>query len=396
VRATHGETVRQVLGSGDGGQKFQKFALAKGPLTHLSAPTPTGVQSTLQIRVGDLRWHERESLLDSAPADRNFVVDVNEYWQSSAQFGDGVTGARLPTGRENVRAEYRVGLGQVGNIKARRITQLAQRPLGVKEVINPLPASGGADPETVDQIRANAPLAVMALDRLVSTRDYADFAQNYAAIDKADAARLLVGGQPTVCVTIAGANDIPIPEDSDLIANLRRAYDDWGDPLQSVDIGTRELVLIFLSAQVRLRPDYEWKSVEPKIRGALYNYFSFCRRRLGQDAYLSEARSVIQHVEGVLYVNVDIFSGLPESDFREKLAGSSSGGGAPPADLNENDDQSLAGMFNKLSKAKDAVIQVKNTRLELDADNNPRIKPAQLAYLSDDVPDSLFLQEITL
>ena len=81
-------------------------------------------------------------------------------------FGNGQRGARLPTGQENVKAVYRNGIGKPGNVKADQITLLATRPLGVKAVTNPWRASGGADKENRDQARQNAPLAVMALDRL--------------------------------------------------------------------------------------------------------------------------------------------------------------------------------------------------------------------------------------
>lgn len=195
VNATHGETVRQVIGSGDASKAFQQFPLAKRPLTYLATATRSGVESTLAVRVNNLLRHETETLLDADENSHAVAVQADETWRSTVQFGDGATGARLPTGRENVRAVYRTGLGTQGNVKAGTITQPAHRPLGVKDVNNPLAATGGADPENVAQIRANAPLAVMALDRLVSVRDYADFAQNYAAIDKAAVKRFLFGGQ---------------------------------------------------------------------------------------------------------------------------------------------------------------------------------------------------------
>ena len=53
--------------------------------------------------------------------------------------------------------------GKAGNARAQQISQLSTRPLGVKEVINPLRASGGADPESRDQVRCNAPIAVTAV-----------------------------------------------------------------------------------------------------------------------------------------------------------------------------------------------------------------------------------------
>ena len=402
ARATHGETVRQVLGSGDASQSFQKMSLAKGPLTYLPAATAAGVESTLAVRVNNLLWHEQESLIESPPNARDYVVQADEAWRSSVQFGDGSTGVRLPTGKENVRAEYRVGLGIAGNVKAETITQLANRPLGLKEVTNPFPATGGADPENVDQIRANAPLAVMALDRLVSVRDYADFARNYAGIEKAVAKRLLVGAQPTVHVTIAGAGDLPISEESDLFANLLQAYRQLGDPLLSVNIGVRELLLVFLSARVRLQPDYEWESVEPNIRDALYRTFSFARRELGADLYLSQVQSVIQSVEGVAYTDIEVLDTLSQTEFKVVLQQSATSNSHSPQAMvpvtrHEPSEPNLKAIFQKLRTSTTipkARLPVRDIRIDVDNDGTQIIRPAQIACLSPEVPDSLFLTEI--
>src|SRR5262249_37509635 len=51
VHATHGETVNEVLGNGDAAQPHQSFVLKKPPTTYLSAPTASGVESTLEVRV---------------------------------------------------------------------------------------------------------------------------------------------------------------------------------------------------------------------------------------------------------------------------------------------------------------------------------------------------------
>jgi hypothetical protein len=58
VHATHGETVREVLGSGDGAKPNQRFVLKKQPLTYVSAPTTSGTQNTLTVRVDGVRWDE--------------------------------------------------------------------------------------------------------------------------------------------------------------------------------------------------------------------------------------------------------------------------------------------------------------------------------------------------
>ena len=165
-------------------------------------------------------------------------------------------------------------------------------------MINPLQASGGADKETRDQARKNAPLAVMALDRLVSVQDYEDFTRVFAGIGKARAAELSDGRRQIVHLTIAGADDIPIEIHSDLYRNLTEALRRFRDPYQPFRIELRELKLLVLSARVRIHPDYLWEKVEPRIRAALLDAFSFERRELGQDALLSEAISAMQRVTG--------------------------------------------------------------------------------------------------
>ncbi len=108
-----------------------------------------------------MRWREADNHVLLGPADRAYVLERREekaFDATTVIFGDGQNGARLPTGVENVTAVYRSGLGQAGNVPAGRIKQLATRPLGVRDVINALPATGGADREGRDAARANAPL----------------------------------------------------------------------------------------------------------------------------------------------------------------------------------------------------------------------------------------------
>jgi hypothetical protein len=64
AQATHGETVEEILGSGDASQWFQKFQLKQPPLTHISAANASGAASTLEVRVNDVRWDESETLFE--------------------------------------------------------------------------------------------------------------------------------------------------------------------------------------------------------------------------------------------------------------------------------------------------------------------------------------------
>ncbi|MFF5009606.1 putative baseplate assembly protein [Streptomyces phaeochromogenes] len=375
AHATHGETRTEVLGSGDAGSAGQRFELRHSPLTHVPAPTVTGTGSTLRTRVGEILWHETANLAEAGPTDHGYRAVTDDEQRTALLFGDGRHGARLPTGIENVSAEYRTGIGRSGNAETGRISLLATRPLGVREVINPLPATGGADRDGRDQIRRNAPLGVMALDRLVSVRDHADFARTFAGIGKAAAIRLSDGRRELVHVTVAGVDDIPISATSSLYGNLVRALHRFGDPHLPVQVAVRELLLLVVTGQVRVTAEHRWESVEPRIRAALLGTFGFERRELAQDALLSEALAAIQAVDGVDYADIDLFTAVDETALFAALA-------------------HPEGLFGTLTR--EQRVHVAPARMDRSAtDPGLRIRPAQLVVLDPRVPDALILTERT-
>ena len=386
VRATHGETRNEVLGNGNGALSMQTFVLKQSPLTWVSAATVDGVQSTLGVRVNDMTWHETRNLAFVGAADRNFVTATDDSGKTRLVFGDGAHGARLPTGVENITATYRNGIGTPGNVSAQQISLLATKPLGVKAVINPLRASGGADAETRDQARRNVPLAVLALDRLVSVPDYADFARTFGGVGKA--ASIKLGNR--VQVTIAGADDAPIDTTSDLYRHLLQALQRYGDPSLPLRLDVRELLALTLSAKVGLAPDYAWESVEPQLRAALLDAFGFERRALAQDVYLSEIVACMQAVRGVAWVDVDALGSIDEATL---LAGFGDGGdngkGGDGASLMAHAAASMASAT--VPAAPPSRVQVLPARYGSDG----TLRPAQLAYLPPNIPDTLLLQEAT-
>jgi predicted phage baseplate assembly protein len=363
--ATHGETRDEVLGGGDAARPLQRFVLRQPPLTMVSAATPAGVESTLEVRVNQVAWQEADGTVDLAPGQRAFVTQTDDEGRTAVIFGNGVAGARLPTGAENVTARYRNGIGKAGNVGAGQISLLATRPLGVKGVLNPIQASGGADRESRDQARFNAPLATMALDRLVATRDYADFARLFGGIGKAAAARLPYRSHQLLYLTIAGVDDIPIETSSQLFQNLGAALRKYGDPMLPIVIAPYESLALVVGASVRVLPDYSWELVEPAIRASLLDIFGFQRAGLGASVRTSSVIAAIQAVPGVAYVDLDA---LGTVDTRLHSAG----------------------LGRRADGVPDNVV-LRGPRIEQGV-----LRPAQLAYLHSQVPDTLILNEIAL
>ena len=193
VVVTQGETLPdEILGSGNGAP-FQTYPLKKTPLTYLPSSDPEGLAAVehapgerqrrpLGGAAGDhagrggrpgLRHHARRRGADGGHLRRR------RQWRPAAHRPR--TTSTLATAR--VSASRRVGAGG--------ISRLIDSLPGVQKVDNPLPAGGGAERETSDRIRVNAPASVRTFGRAVSADDYAALALSYPGVAKASATWVL-------------------------------------------------------------------------------------------------------------------------------------------------------------------------------------------------------------
>ncbi len=306
VPATHGETVEQTLGSGDALTANQSFVLGQLPLTYVAADTPSGAKSTLEVRINDILWKEAERLYGLNDRAENYVVRHDYEGNAILTFGDGEQGVRLPTGQENVRAKYRYGLGLGGNLGAGSLSLLKTSPPGIKAAINPVPATGGAEPETKDTAREKAPRTVRTLERIVSLQDFEDFARGFAGIGKALATPIRQGGTQTVHITVAGLGGATVEPTSSLYESLVAAIDAARDPFQVVvQVDSYTKILFNLEAKIVVNARYEAEKVLEQLQSDLFQYFSFPQRQFGQPVTTSEIIARIQGIEGVEATDLD-------------------------------------------------------------------------------------------
>ncbi len=304
--ATHGETVEEILGNGTASQSFQRFILKQPPLTYVGGTTPSGSQSTLEVRVNDLLWKEEPTFYGRGPEERIYVTQLDDDGDTAVIFGDGIQGARLPTGQANVKAKYRKGIGLGGLVQAGQLAQLMTRPLGVKSAVNPMSAEGAEDANTLDHARRNAPTTVLTLDRIVSLQDYEDFARSYAGIDKALATWAWTGESRGVFLTVAGPNGAEISEGGKTHTTLMETIAAQGDPNVLLVIRSFRQRLFRVTGTVTLKADRLVEAVQPEIEKKLRRRFSFNERQFGQPIPLSEVIAVIHEVDAVKWVDIDL------------------------------------------------------------------------------------------
>jgi predicted phage baseplate assembly protein len=325
VEVTQGETVKdEVIGSGDG-SAFQFYPLEQKPLTYLPSSDPEGVaavQSTLLVTVNGVRWNERPTLVESASDAKEFTTTLDDTGQTTVVFGDGISGAIPPSGRDNIRARYRKGLGGAGNVPAGAIQQLIDSLPGLQKVTNPQASSGAADQESIAQIRVNAPASLRTFGRAVSGADYAALALSYPGIAKASAswviryANLRAVPQHYIQLTVATANRVPLAEQTVFLGKLRSFLDKRRDPnvpLRMIDFTP---VYIDVAVTVNIDDRFPQQATLARVQAALNSdlnpdgsagYFAFERLEFGQNIHLSAVYAAVHAVQGIRDAKITTF-----------------------------------------------------------------------------------------
>ncbi|HET9702306.1 MAG TPA: hypothetical protein VFP70_15435, partial [Burkholderiales bacterium] len=316
--ATQGKTEDPaVLGDGDQSQTFQTFALPKAPLTYLLAPEETPPQrAELEVWVEGVRWQRVDSLFGAKPDDAVYVVREDADGRSFVQFGDGRTGARLPSGKGNVLARYRTGSGATGPLKTDTTPQPGGRLAGLEKALMPGPAVGGAGPESEDTARIAAPGRMQSLGRLVSLADFEAEALALPGVLKARATWADPNGIPRVRLTVLTGSESDA--DAERIAEAMAAADRARGPRRhALDVvpGRRQPVAIALTAACDAKLRVE--SLRAAILEALgvagqeangvegdHGLFSLRLRGFGQSAHRSQIIAAVQQVPGVVWVRL--------------------------------------------------------------------------------------------
>jgi hypothetical protein len=303
-----------VLGNGDARQALQTFALPKSPLTYWLSNGAVPPQTPfLEVWVGGRLWTRVDALFGHGPREEIYIVREDAESRSFVQFGDGETGARLPSGVKNVVAHYRSGTGARGPVKPGAAPSSSERPEGFDKVSLAGIVSGGADPEDLEKAREAAPGKVQSLGRLVSLRDFETETLSVPGVTTATAAWDLYQGVPAVILRVlleAGRE----AEFADVRATLAHAQRCRGPDRFPVIVQQALLRYVFIDVSYARDPTYRAEDVAASLRAAMglagnadterTGLFGLRARQVGEREYASRIEGRLQNVAGVLWCRV--------------------------------------------------------------------------------------------
>lgn len=239
--------------------------LASGPLSWLQSVSPEATDGRVpqvSLVVSGRDWERRPDLREAGDGDAAFAVEVDSEGRNRVRLGPGA-----PDGA-TVALRYRTGLGAAGNRQARSVTTIAAAHPGLVSTLNPLPMTGGEDPEPADVSRARANGGIHALDRAISTADLSSLAETVAGVRRARVFRDIVRRRDHVTVVVAGVGGHVLDEDE--LAHVHAFLIARTPPKVTVRVLPHRQVPV--RARLRLRI---WPGADPLAA------LSAVRRRLG-------------------------------------------------------------------------------------------------------------------
>ncbi|HEX2557258.1 MAG TPA: baseplate J/gp47 family protein, partial [Nitrososphaera sp.] len=221
------------------GPDFETTAGKGGPASSaFDYGTGKAIAAVSFLDTNSLSWKPAHDLFSIDEFARSFVVeterDTTSYFRFSEQnrieWGEQITEdheCKRHTFKGFSSITYRIGNGSKGNVGAESITKIAAGPAaaGIYEIINPMPARGGEDPESIDSIRLHAPQAFRKQERAVTAPDYETILKRYHnGVQRAAAEKRWTGSWYTMYVAIdrKGGLDVDSKFENEIVELLEK------------------------------------------------------------------------------------------------------------------------------------------------------------------------------
>lgn len=274
------------------------------------------------------QWQEVAHLIDFGPNDPVFSVvsDANEF--QFVVFGDGVSGT-IPPLNSIIKTRYKFGGGASGNISTNLITEIQKVPgltdseaallAATVEVTNSSVGVGGSSPEDNESIRENAPLALTALNRAITLKDYAALAVQVPGVGKAKAVadiwtsvNLYIAPQRNVgsldqfpgFSSDPAAGGVLLPEWNSLQSSVGQFLTD------RTQIGVTATILpptytpVSVDVFYTKQPQFSEQAIEVAIIQQLFDSYSYVNSSFGAIIHPEEIEATIRRVPGVTNARV--------------------------------------------------------------------------------------------
>lgn len=299
----------------------------KLPATGLLEQNPRQAIPNIELQDGEGVWTARRDLLRSDRFANDFVAEIEADHSIQLRFGNDILGRQPGQGFKPL-ATYRIGNGPAGNVGAEAIGCIVKAGGGIQQVRNPLPATGGTTPETMEEVRQFAPEAFKIQERAVTAADYAAKAELHPEVQRAVAHFRWTGSWYTVFIAIDRKAGLAV--DDKFKQDIYRHLDEYRLAGYDLEIRSPLFVPLEIAVNVCVKRGYFKSQVQARLQ-QLFSRFNLAdggraffhpdNFTFGQPLYLSAVYQQAMRVTGVESVEVRTFHRLGRPPDQEKETG---------------------------------------------------------------------------
>jgi hypothetical protein len=265
-----------------------------------------------------VRWHRVDAFHSSGAQSRHYMLDRIT---GVVTFGDGQQGMLPPIGRDNIRVfSYQAGGGQLASVESKvGVVRVLRSSLPfVDTVTNVVAASGGSDPESVDDVLERGPQTIKNRDRAVTTEDYVWLAQQASTL--VHQVKCLPTTRPTsngqlqfdpgsVTLLLVPVSDEPQPQPSQqLIRQVQEALRERSLAILQPNIFVMPPAYVAVRVRAEVVPTVPEEAsvvegrIENRLRAFLHPVTGGPNSQgwpFGRHVYISEIYQLLEDTEGV-------------------------------------------------------------------------------------------------
>lgn len=346
VEVIHGIFVNnELLNDNAHGEKNQKYALKYAPALIDDNYFKVYVEDTT-LGEGSQMWNRVNTFAGSNSSSKVYMVENNDYNETSVLFGDDSFG--IAPNNARITCSYVVGGGEQGNVGLGSISVLEDNIAGIKETRNVEVLAEGFESESLEEIKLNAPISHRNIWGALTVKDYSGVVKvNFPEVVDSEARKaeenwtspavddIMIYLLTSLEINYAKDNDLRyIPDSwyennasySEITDKINAFFDSDTDYVQIgtntvLDgarklAGTRNVILSYpnyvglkIKYTLMVRDYYDKDSISSQIDSYITNYFQIGNRVFGEEISLQDLMYEIidrSGIEGIRYLNITL------------------------------------------------------------------------------------------
>lgn len=301
VSATQGITISMEFLGVSNGKANQRFVLENRGVIDGSYVVYINENNVLKT------WTEVDTFAGRG-SENIFTTEVDEIDRAYIIFGNGRSGRIPPEGCE-IYCTYRIGGGEYTNVGVGTVTENRGFLTEIVSITNLTPAVGGADRESIEEAKLNAPIFFKNTEKAVTKADFKALCLNIEGVKRAQAS-YAAGSSGIIDVRIASKDNGGIPSE-ELKQQVKQYLDARKIITFIINVYDPYFVPVDVDIYAEVNPQHLQSTAMSSITSVLNRLLSMETKDFGEGVKIGEVYKAILDLVEIDNVEITKFTTRP-------------------------------------------------------------------------------------